>query len=232
MSIRTSYSVRQLYAQKLEVTTMKTRAQIYSHETSGILWDIFTYGVLHKNRFWVYIHRRMSNALCAMNTMDLQRYPENYELLSTDAALRAEQIACRMRHLVYGFTTVQKHEDLTSAANVLGITITAHPGLVEITLPGLLPACRVGRAFLCGRLSRAVHLFRSLQNVHVLRHDKGRDNVEQNACASQAEGRPDQANDGGIDAEVLGKTLRRHRSIIRLLLLYSFFIRSSSVSLI
>ena len=118
---------------------MKTRAQIYSHEASGILRDIFTYGVLHRNRFWVYIHRRLSNALCAMNTMDLQRYPENYELLSTDAALRAEQIACRMRHLVYGFTTVQKHEDLTSAANVLGITITAQPGLVEITLPGLLP---------------------------------------------------------------------------------------------
>ncbi len=82
---------------------------------------------------------RLSNALCAMNTMDLQRYPENYELLSTDAALRAEQIVCRMRHLVYGFTTVQKHEYLTSAANVLGITITAQPGLVEITLPGLLP---------------------------------------------------------------------------------------------
>ena len=60
---------------------------------------------------------RLSNALCAMNTMDLQRYPENYELLST----------------------VQKHEYLTSAANVLGITITAQPGLVEITLPGLLP---------------------------------------------------------------------------------------------
>ena len=93
---------------------MKTRAQIYSHEASGILRDIFTYGVLHRNRFWVYIHRRMSNALCAMNTMDLQRYPENYELLSTDAALRAEQIACRMRHLVYGFTTVQKHEYLAS----------------------------------------------------------------------------------------------------------------------
>ena len=62
---------------------MKTRAQIYSHEASGILRDIFTYGVLHRNRFWVYIHRRMSNVLCAMNTMDLQRYPENYELLST-----------------------------------------------------------------------------------------------------------------------------------------------------
>lgn len=82
---------------------------------------------------------RLSNALCAMNTMDVQRYPENYELLSTDAALRAEQIACRMRHLVYGFTTVQKHEYLASAANVLGITVTTQPGMVEILLPRLLP---------------------------------------------------------------------------------------------
>ena len=65
---------------------------------------------------------RLSNALCAMNTIDLQRYPENYELLSTDAALRAEQIACRMRHLVYGFTTVQKHEYLTSAVSESSLT--------------------------------------------------------------------------------------------------------------
>ena len=71
---------------------------------------------------------RLSNALCAMNTMDLQRYPENYELLSTDAALRAEQIACRMRHLVYGFTTVQKHEYLTDPlGQALGQFVKDHP---------------------------------------------------------------------------------------------------------
>ena len=103
---------------------------------------------------------RLSNALCAMNTMDLQRYPENYELLSTDAALRAEQIACRMRHLVYGFTTVQKHEYLTSAANVLGITITAQPGLVEITLPGLLPKKKQRSAeYLTDPLEQALRQF-------------------------------------------------------------------------
>ncbi|MFR1190312.1 MAG: DUF6100 family protein, partial [Oscillospiraceae bacterium] len=28
-------------------------------------------------------------------------YPDNYEVLSTDAALRAEKIACRLRHLIY-----------------------------------------------------------------------------------------------------------------------------------
>ena len=37
---------------------MKTRAQIYSHEASGILRDISTYGVLTQN----YIHRRMSRS--------------------------------------------------------------------------------------------------------------------------------------------------------------------------
>lgn len=36
---------------------------------------------------------RLTNTLYAMNIADIQRYPENYELLSTDAALRAETIA-------------------------------------------------------------------------------------------------------------------------------------------
>lgn len=40
---------------------------------------------------------RLNSALYAMNTADLQRYPDNYEVLSTDAALRAERIACRLR---------------------------------------------------------------------------------------------------------------------------------------
>ena len=34
---------------------------------------------------------RLNNALYAMNTTDIQRYPDNYEVLSTDAALRAER---------------------------------------------------------------------------------------------------------------------------------------------
>ena len=47
---------------------------------------------------------RLSNALYAMDTTDIQRYPDNYEILSTDAALRAERIACRLRHLIYSST--------------------------------------------------------------------------------------------------------------------------------
>ena len=38
--------------------------------------------------------QRLTNALYAMNTTDLQRYPDNYEVLSTDAALRVLPAGC------------------------------------------------------------------------------------------------------------------------------------------
>lgn len=82
---------------------------------------------------------RLTNALYAMNTTDIQRYPDNYEVLSTDAALRAESITCRLRHLIYSTTKVKKEEYLTSAADVQGINIQEKGDVLEITLPCLLP---------------------------------------------------------------------------------------------
>ena len=82
---------------------------------------------------------RLTNALYAMNTTDIQRYPDNYEVLSTDAALRAENIACRLRHLIYSTTSIKKEEYLTSAAVMQGINVEEKNGILEITLPCLLP---------------------------------------------------------------------------------------------
>lgn len=82
---------------------------------------------------------RLNSALYAMSTTDLQRYPDNYEVLSTDAALRCERIACRLRHLIYTATSVRKEEYLTSAAVMQGVEIRYEDGLLEITLPCLLP---------------------------------------------------------------------------------------------
>ncbi len=82
---------------------------------------------------------RLTNALYAMNTTDIQRYPDNYEVLSTDAALRAEQIACRLRHLIYSTTNIKKEEYLTSAAMMQGINVEKKGDVLEITLPCLLP---------------------------------------------------------------------------------------------
>ena len=74
-----------------------------------------------------------------MNTTDIQRYPDNYEVLSTDAALRAENIACRLRHLIYSTTSIKKEEYLTSAAVMQGIKVEENDSVLEITLPCLLP---------------------------------------------------------------------------------------------
>ena len=51
---------------------------------------------------------KLSNTLCAIENTDIENYPDNYTMLTTDAALRSELIACRMRHLLYGSTAVKK----------------------------------------------------------------------------------------------------------------------------
>ena len=51
---------------------------------------------------------RLNNNICAMDSLDIQRYPENYETMSTEAALRAEGIACQLRSLLYASTSVPK----------------------------------------------------------------------------------------------------------------------------
>lgn len=82
---------------------------------------------------------RLHNNICAMDTMDIQRYPENYEVISTEAALRAERIACRLRNLLSASTGVPKREYLLKAGEEHGIEIGYADGIFEVTLPRLLP---------------------------------------------------------------------------------------------
>lgn len=82
---------------------------------------------------------KLSNTLCAMDNTDIEKYPDNYEMLSTDAALRSELITCRMRHLIYSSTALRKSEYLTAAGVVQGIGIACQDDILEITLPCLLP---------------------------------------------------------------------------------------------
>lgn len=82
---------------------------------------------------------RLNNALYAMDTTDIQHYPDNYEVLSTDAALRAEKIACRLRGLIYVTTSIRKADYLVSASMIYGIEIHYEDGIIEVTLPSLLP---------------------------------------------------------------------------------------------
>lgn len=116
--------------------------------------------------------QRLSSALYAMNTTDIQRYPENYEILSTDAALRAEQIACRLRHLVYASTNIKKQEYLTSAATMQGIDIQQRGGIFEITLPCLIPKRkqRQSTEYLTDPLTAALERYVQTHAVKRFRH--------------------------------------------------------------
>ena len=51
---------------------------------------------------------KLVNTLYALNLTDSDTYPQNYEELSTDAALRAEKIACTLRNLIYSANLVPK----------------------------------------------------------------------------------------------------------------------------
>lgn len=82
---------------------------------------------------------RLSNTLYAMDNTNIQRHSDNYEMLSTEAALRGEVIACRLRHLIYETTTIRKAEYLTAAGVMQGISVIEKDGILEITLPCLLP---------------------------------------------------------------------------------------------
>ncbi len=82
---------------------------------------------------------KLTRTLRAMESTDLAEYPENYEMLSTDAALLGELITCRLRHLIYGTTSKKKSEYLTLAGAVQGIEIKCEDSILEITLPCLLP---------------------------------------------------------------------------------------------
>jgi len=82
---------------------------------------------------------KLIRTLRALEHTDLSQYPENYEMLSTDAALRSELITCRLRHLIYNSTNVKKVEYLASAGIVQGIEIKCEDDILEITLPCLLP---------------------------------------------------------------------------------------------
>lgn len=82
---------------------------------------------------------KLLRTLRAMENTDISQYPENYEMLSTDAALRGELITCRLRHLIYVSTNVKKTDYLVSAGVIQGIEIQCEDGILEIRLPCLLP---------------------------------------------------------------------------------------------
>lgn len=68
--------------------------------------------------------------------------PAAYGKFSLEAALRAEKLACLLRHLVYDTAGVNKREYLPLAGDAQGIEIGMREGMFRIRIPRLLPKRR------------------------------------------------------------------------------------------
>ena len=51
---------------------------------------------------------KLKNTVFAMKMTDIRKYPANYEELSTDAALRAERLACQLRNIIFATDILPK----------------------------------------------------------------------------------------------------------------------------
>lgn len=83
--------------------------------------------------------QRLNNSIYAMQSTDFEEYRTNYEKLSTNAALRAERIACQLRNLVYASDLPAKNHYMKQAALAHEISIQREAAILSIRLPGLLP---------------------------------------------------------------------------------------------
>lgn len=83
--------------------------------------------------------QKLNNNLFALKATDIRIYDKNFEELSTQAALRAERIACQMRNLVCIASASGKSTYLPKAAKAQGIVIKEQAGILTLILPGLFP---------------------------------------------------------------------------------------------
>ena len=81
--------------------------------------------------------KKLENLIFSIQTTDIHTYPQNYEKLSMDAALRAERIACKLRNLVYTTDQPAKAAYMEQAAEAHQIHLTEENRILSISLPGL-----------------------------------------------------------------------------------------------
>lgn len=80
---------------------------------------------------------RLENEICALFQTDITLYPENFSSAAVEAALHSEKITCDLR-MIAGLVPTEKPY-LTSAAEVLDISIKIEGEALKIVLPCLLP---------------------------------------------------------------------------------------------
>ena len=114
---------------------------------------------------------KLQSIVFALQTVDFQKHSANYEELSTEAAYKAERLACQLRRLVYITDFTGESDYMKHAAEAQGIHISLDNGILSVTLPALFPKrkLRSNTAFLHDPLNYALHEFVKEQNFPLYR---------------------------------------------------------------
>ena len=121
---------------------------------------------------------KLKSTLAAIENTDIAKYPENYNMLATDAALRSELIACRLRRLVFQSTDTKKPEYLASAGVVQGIDIKKRENTEFITDPLYFTLSRYSDGTPLKRYSHCVVCFSHIYSDDSKRYIRDYDNLE------------------------------------------------------
>lgn len=110
---------------------------------------------------------KLKYQLRAIDTLDIRRFPKNYENMITEAALLAEKITCKLRSLIYASTELRKPDYLVRAACAHDVQITYTEGILTISLPRLLPkrGGKYSSLFLLEPVHRAFEQFSTVQQL-------------------------------------------------------------------
>lgn len=89
---------------------------------------------------------RLNNAVMAMGAYNIQKYPDSFLEFSLDTAVRAEKLACRLRHLIGAYGMVKPPVLMEHVSEAQNIQISDENGIVLIKIPRLLPKWKNNRS--------------------------------------------------------------------------------------
>lgn len=102
--------------------------------------------------------KRVDRTLSALQTTNPERYPENMESLSLNAAYQMEALTCQMRHIIYRNTEISKAEYLDGTIVPTGVKLLCSENALSVILPELIPNRKraAGHEFISGPVFQAL----------------------------------------------------------------------------
>lgn len=93
---------------------------------------------------------RLLDTLRTLELVDIYRFPERGEELTTTAALQAEMLTCHLRNILFDAAGASPSGYYASAAKLHGTEVRSGNGIFTVTLPRLMPKkrCRDSDEFL------------------------------------------------------------------------------------